>query len=383
MIHGNRYPRGMSRRALLKTLFASAIVASTACRPERTPISGDSFRYQGRQVEPVRVTPDRVIRTVVGLRPFRPSGFVVRGERLDDRVIIHNYGHGGGGMTLSWGSSHLAMEEALKTGRRSCAVLGCGALGLATARLLQRQGWEVSIYARDLPPNTTSNISGAQWSPSSVFDRARTTNAFNAQFARALKLSYRYFQDLVGESYGVRWASNYILRDTPDPPGRFLRSFPELYPETRLLSADEHPFHTDYALHYDTMFIEPPVYLNALMRDFQLAGGRIQARTFGDRREILSLTEPVIMNCTGLGSRDLFGDTELQPIKGQLTVLVPQEEVSYLMIHRGLYMFPRHDGILLGGTHERGEWSLTPDQEAISRIVSGHQKIFENMRRSA
>lgn len=380
MSHRNRYRHGMSRRVMLKTLCASALVAGTACRPRTLPMSGNSFRYQGRKVAPVRVTADRVIRTVVGLRPFRSSGFVVKGERIDDSVIIHNYGHGGGGMTLSWGSSHLAMEEAMKTGQKSCAVLGCGALGLSTARLLQDRGWEVSIYARDLPPYTTSNISGAQWSPSYVFDRALTTNAFNAQFARALKLSYRYFQDLVGEYYGVRWASNYILRDNPEPPGGFLNSFPELYPETRLLSRDEHPFHTEYAVHYDTMFIEPPVYLNALMRDFRLAGGRIQVRTFEDRREILGLDEPVIINCTGLGSRELFGDTDLQPIKGQLTVLAPQDEVSYLMIHRGLYMFPRRDGILLGGTHERGEWSLRPDQEAISRIVSGHRRIFDNMR---
>ncbi|MGH7703845.1 MAG: FAD-dependent oxidoreductase, partial [Gemmatimonadales bacterium] len=111
----------------------------------------------------VRVAPDRLIRTVVGLRPFRPSGFVVRAERRDSKTIIHNYGHGGGGVTLSWGTAQLAIEEALRTGHTSAAVLGCGAVGLATARLLQQHGWTVSIYARDLPPNTTSNIAGGQW----------------------------------------------------------------------------------------------------------------------------------------------------------------------------------------------------------------------------
>ena len=60
----------------------------------------------------VRVAPERVIRTIVGLRPFRPSGFVVRGEKLDQKVVIHNYGHGGAGITLSWGPAQLAVAEA-------------------------------------------------------------------------------------------------------------------------------------------------------------------------------------------------------------------------------------------------------------------------------
>src|SRR5262249_21743424 len=93
----------------------------------------------------VLVAADRIIRTVVGLRPFRPSGFVVRTEKLDDKTIVHNYGHGGGGMTMSWGTSHLAVEQALGTGEKSAAVLGCGGVGLATARLLQRRGFTVTI----------------------------------------------------------------------------------------------------------------------------------------------------------------------------------------------------------------------------------------------
>jgi glycine/D-amino acid oxidase-like deaminating enzyme len=57
---------------------------------------------------PVLVSPDREIRTVVGLRPYRPSGFVVRAEKLGEKLVIHNYGHGGAGITLSWGTSQLA-----------------------------------------------------------------------------------------------------------------------------------------------------------------------------------------------------------------------------------------------------------------------------------
>ncbi len=86
------------------------------------------------------------------------------------------------------------------------------------------------------------------------------------------------------------------------------------------------------------------------------------------------------MNCTGLGAKALFGDEELTPVKGQLTFLLPQPEIAYCTLPEDLYMFPRSDGILLGGTHEVGVWSLEPDQQAKQRIVAEHARIFREMR---
>ena len=139
------------------------------------------------------IAEDQIIRTRVGLRPFRPGGFVVRGERVGEKVIIHNYGHGGGGITLSWGSSSLAMQELPDTADRRAAVLGCGVMGLSTARLLQARGWQVTIYAKDLPPNTTSDVAGGLWAPTAVFRRDEASPAFVTQFAAALRWSHEAF----------------------------------------------------------------------------------------------------------------------------------------------------------------------------------------------
>ncbi len=129
-----------------------------------------------------------------------------------------------------------------------------------------------------------------------------------------------------------------------------------------------------------TMFIEPPVYLNAVLRDFLLAGGRVRVRAFQDLGDLTSLSEPVIMNCTGLGSRALLGDRELIPVKGQLTVLLPQPEVDYVVISDGLYMMPRTDGVLLGGTQEREVWTMEPNRAEADRIFTGHRAMFGAMR---
>ena len=366
----------MDRRTALKTLATALLGTDVAgCgRPGASRFWPEPSAP--RRFARVRVEPDRLIRTVVGLRPYRPSGFVVRAERMDEKTIIHNYGHGGGGITLSWGTADLAVQEAMLIDAPGCAVIGCGAVGLATARLLQRRGRQVTIYARDLPPHTTSNIAGGQWAPYSVVDDALMTPEFHEQFVRAARLSHRHFQDLPGPSYGVRWIENYVVSDEPIRRGWFFEELPELFHDTEPLTPDQHPFRRRYALRFTTMLVEPPAYLPAITRDFQLAGGRIVVRDFADRAGLMTLPESVIVNCTGLGARALFGDAELMAVKGQLHVLLPQPEVDYIVLAGGLYMFPRSDGILLGGTFERDVWTLEPNPDETRRILEGHLRLF-------
>src|SRR5829696_1570673 len=90
---------------------------------------------------PVNVSAGRVIRTVAGLRPYRASGFVVRAEALGDKRLVHNYGHGGAGITLSWGTSKLAAGLGLHGHQGPVAVIGAGVMGLSTARLVQEAGF--------------------------------------------------------------------------------------------------------------------------------------------------------------------------------------------------------------------------------------------------
>lgn len=343
----------IGRRAFVRGLGLAALAGCAHVGFERTE----------RRFARVRVSRERVIRTVAGIRPFRPSGFVVRVEPLGAKTVIHNYGHGGAGVTLSWGTAHLALELALATPHRRCAVLGCGAVGLATARLLQRHGFDVTIYARELPPETTSNIAGAEWGAFSVDDSESRTPEFAAQLDRASHLSHRHFQDLVGDRYGVRWIDAYQLSDHP-----IVRHASDLFPERRALERNQHPFGAPHVEQFATMLIEPPIYLEAMLHDVREGGAEVIVRELRGRDDVLALPEPLIANCTGLGARELFGDTGFVPVRGQLAFLLPQPEIDYLTVSdRLLYMFPRKDGILLGGTFERGVESLEPDPAARQR----------------
>ena len=370
----------MNRRNFLRGVAAT----SAALMATRAAIAFDAKRH----FAPVKVARNRIIREVVGLRPYRPSGFVVDAQRFGNKLLVHNYGHGGGGVTLSWGTASLAVDLlrdfviAHKSVRPTrFAVLGCGVSGLSTARLLQRRFQNgpgtVTIYAKDLPPDTTSNIAGAWWSPTSVYET--TTSKFNEQFRQASRISNRAFQLLVGAEYGVRWIDTFELSRNEASLGRELPGGNELYPQIEIHRDPENYFGFPFVRQYSSMLIEPSIYLGALLRDFYIAGGRVIVKEFKSREELARLREPVVFNCTGLGSRALFKDEELTPVRGQLEILLPQPEIDYCYLSSG-YMFPRRDGIVLGGTWDHDDWSLTPNPEQATGILDGHIEVMKGLK---
>jgi glycine/D-amino acid oxidase-like deaminating enzyme len=357
----------MDRRAFLGSAAVSLALPGCVAKPRPAGL-------QASCLPRVNVSAGRVIRTVAGLRPYRASGFVVRAEALGDKRLVHNYGHGGAGITLSWGSSKLATALGLQGHRGPVAVIGAGVMGLTTARLVQEAGFPVTIYTEALPPHTTSNIAGGQISPFGHFDDGQVTPEWRAQFAAAMDYSWRRFQIMVGDDYGIRWLPTYQeTRNAARWQDRF-------HPEARLLSAAEHPFPVESLLRYNTMYVETGRFLRELTKDVQLAGGRIEVRRFNAPAEIAALPERLVFNCTGLGSRELFGDLELHPVRGQLAILLPQPEVRYAFAGSAGHMFPRADGILLGGTFQRDEWDPTPQQGDIERIVESQRELFAGFR---
>ena len=343
---------------------------------------------------PVNAAWDRIIRTTVGLRPHRDAGFVLKADRLDDKLLVHNYGHGGAGMSLAWGTGLMAAELATSHQARQAAIIGCGSVGLTCARQLQRRGFDVTIYAMAVPPYVTSNMSLAGFTPASgLVENDRRTPEWDAQYRRAADISYRQLQLLAGPHYGVSWLDNYSLVNELPPSPSSTSERPSLMAGLttgqEVLQPGEHPFATKYAIVSPQIRIEPSIYLDNLVRDFQLWGGHIVIRKFDTPRELAALREPIVFNCTGLGAKDLFGDQELVPLKGQLTVMAPQAEVNYHTnggvppvpgASLGIHMMARSDGIILGGTSQRGVWTMEPDEAERKRVVDGHIAVFSAMK---
>jgi glycine/D-amino acid oxidase-like deaminating enzyme len=389
----NHHSPKFDRRAFLR---GATIAGGTLLTAKVLPLKAFGDR-DPRHFAPVKVSRERIIREIVGLRPFRSEGFVVEAQRIGSKLLVHNYGHGGAGITLSWGTATQAVDlvrdfplpaPARRTGRtapRRFAVIGCGVNGLSTARMLQRRYQDgpgtVTIYARDLPPETTSNIAAGYWSPVSLFDPDAASPKFTEQLRTAARISNRAFQLLVGPEYGVRWLEIFTLHRNEASLQGELPGGNDLYPQQIIHRDPANYFGFPIVRQYNSMMIEPPIYLRALLRDFYNAGGKIVVREFRSREEIMRLAEPVVFNCTGLGARQLFGDEKLIPVRGQLEVLLPQPEIDYGYIGAG-HMFPRTDGIFLGGTFDRDDWSLAVNTEQANRIIQAHTEIMKGFKSS-
>ena len=372
-----------SRRSIIQGLGAGALLTTIGCAPASLPRKPAYARpYSRKPWAAPRVSMDAVIRVIVGHRPYRSKGFRTEREQFDDKIIIHNYGHGGGGLSLGWGSSALAVREAADLVPGEAAVLGSGIMGLCTARLLQDAGWSVTIYSRDVYRHTTSNVAAGEWGPFSTHDSDQVDAAFLARLDWAARISHHAYTNLTGPKYGVRWLESYELHGAP--PGQVARStYDDLFTYQANLNPGEHPFGNWHARRMVTMQIDPGTLLRQLTADVQLSGGRFMIQNFADRAEVLALREPVIFNCTGLGAAALFDDSDLVPAKGQLVYLPPDPAVDYMTFgggsfgkHGFMHMFPRGDVIVLGGVFKLGDGSRNVEVNETERIVQEHEKLF-------
>src|SRR5271165_706199 len=205
--------RLLNRRDLLR---GAALLGLTGCAPKVTRVA-TPLGLPSSELVPVQAQVDRIFRVTVCLRPFRAAGPRLEVERVGDKTVVHNYGHGGSGWSLSWGSSSVAVEKAMAAGERDIAVIGCGALGLTSALLLQRAGARVTIYAKELPPNVRSSLATGVWTPDSrICLEQHATPAFKQLWEQMTRTSFQTYQNFLGlPGTPVEFIDSYFVSDGP------------------------------------------------------------------------------------------------------------------------------------------------------------------------
>ena len=216
----------ISRRRLLQTFAAAGGVGLAGCAAP-TLLGGAAPDRIGpndraRFLAPLRARADRIFDITVCLRPFRAAGPRLDTERIRDTLVVHNYGHGGSGWSLSWGSSTIAVGKALAQSPDRIAVVGCGVLGLTSALLAQAAGKPVTIYAREEFQHSQSARASGSFTPDS---RIALANAVSPEFpalweemARTSLKTFRSHLGLAGDP--VRWIDRYSVSDQPTPIAR-------------------------------------------------------------------------------------------------------------------------------------------------------------------
>lgn len=333
----------------------------------------------------VRATPDRIVAITVCTRPFRASGPRIEAEKMGRKTIVHNYGHGGTGWSLSWGSSTLALRHVLATRAREIAVIGCGVLGLTSALLAQRAGLKVRLYAKDRPPDVRSTFATGNWSPNSRFCTAEgATPEVANRWEEMARISFRAYQFMLGlPGDPVEWRDGYSLPSDPGmPPAPWADDNEPAYPNLESRIADlgphreplfpgTHPFPYAIVGRYSNLIFNISALTHMLMSDFLLAGGTIETREFDKPGDLMKLREKTIVNCTGYGARALFGDETVTPVRGQIVRLIPQPEVNYGLTYDNFYMLSRRDALILQSQApgDFGNADITPDRVAAENTV--------------
>lgn len=305
---------------------------------------------------------------VVGIRPFRKTGFRLERENLGRKILLHNYGHGGAGVTLSWGAAELTADLIRDRVPQKAAVLGGGIIGLSTAAVLLERGFEVTLYAEKLHPHVVSSIAGGQFAPSAV--EAPAHIAINEVLLR----SWRRFEPLIKAKIGVSYAPNFFQSS-----GGAFNSFPpNTIPGGQVYSLDRLPFEGKprKGSYVWTLLIEPPRYLTWLEEKIRQQGAIFQSRSFHSTEELLNLPEDIVVNCLGMGAKRLFNDPQLTGIRGELILLHPQEGLDYLLSFTGGYIFGRSDAVVLGGTFDFGREVAAKTAAARRQILARCREFF-------
>jgi D-amino-acid oxidase len=388
---------GWSRRELLAGLVATAGLLSLPGRAQDPPprlrdaILPDPDFARLRSVSP----------HVIGVRPHRTGGVRLELEpaptvtTAGKRHIVHNYGHGGAGITLSWGCAAAATELVAEAMGRlpedepaAVAVVGTGAIGLTTATELRRR-WPklpVTVYARDLDVRTTTSfVAGGQFEPSGVWHEY-TDPARKDVLAGLLRASHQRILGLHqsddGASYGIAPRLDYTLDheviavDTYTPTDVIPMHRTGTLPFARLSAVGRE---------YATWLMNPTILLPKLAADLAAAGVRFQQRTFADRADLASVAENIVVNCTGYGAKALVGDDGIVAQRGHLVVLDRTDDAQDWFFSGGCgrgavsYVFCRQTDIVIGGTVVSGQdaTAIAPEDDAVfARVLANAEAVF-------
>jgi len=381
----------LDRRRLIQGSASLGLLGLAGCATASVPTVAPKI-----QLAPIRASVNRLFDITVCLRPFRAQGPRLDAEQVGHKLVVHNYGHGGSGWSLSWGSAHVVVAKAMQSSPKEIAVIGCGALGITAAITAQQAGANVTIYARDMLPDTRSARATGSWTPDSRIALADKVSpdfpALWEQMARISFHTYRRYLGLPGNP--VEWTDRYYLSGGTHNGRGPAESLPFASYGDRILDITPHSEDlpagaTNFPATSDVrrtslMQFNIADYGHTLLGDFFAAGGKFVHAEFNALGDVARLKENVIINCSGYGARALCNDESVVPVRGQIGWLIPQPEVNYGVYYDGVLALSRRDGIvvqMLEGGDMRGynDTNEMPDraesEDAVNRIAALYSQM--------
>ncbi len=266
----------------------------------------------------------------------------------------------------------ITMKQQTVDTDKDVLVIGAGVSGLSSAILLGQAGYKVTIWAKELTMETTSSKAAAFWYPylCDPPDRAIVWS----------KATYDY---LVGHvmhdsGAGVRYMNftEYLRKPSPDP---WWRAAVEVFERPAL---KELPDGYVDAYKIKAILMDTSLYLPWLLKQAELLDLGIQRRNLQNIDEALAEFD-VVINCSGLGARELCEDQSMFPVRGQVLRVKANgfgEQVVADESYDNLsFIIPRCNDVILGGTHQSGDWNLEPNDKDTEDILRKVKQIAPHL----
>jgi D-amino-acid oxidase len=249
-------------------------------------------------------------------------------------------------------------------------VVGCGVIGLTAAIRLREAGVDAGIVTAELPPGTTSSVAAAIWYPYKAYPEESVLSWGSRTFGVFEELS-----DTPESGVLMREGVEIWRERVPDP------WWAGAVPHVRRCNEEELPPGYVDGHTFLAPIVEMPIYLTYLMDRFSAAGGSVQRRTLSSLHEV---DARVVVNCVGLGARDLVDDASMEPIRGQV-VRVRNPGIERFILDEEnpegvTYIVPRSGDCILGGTAEEGDWDLEPDPGTAAAILRRCRRLEPRLR---
>ncbi|KHN76219.1 D-amino-acid oxidase 2 [Toxocara canis] len=255
-------------------------------------------------------------------------------------------------------------------------VIGAGINGLSIATHLQRSlcGAKITIITDEVTPNLTSDAAAGFWKPYLLPDpRKHLIAKWGLETFRLLESLYS------GGDETVTMVSGYVFNDVSENTSEWetiVYNFRHLTSE-EIASLGYSQYKFGYF--FTTYCLDVSAYLKTLAQRFLNEGGKIIQKKL-ESLDDLPEDYDIIVNCSALGSKVLFDDRSIYPIRGQVVRVKSSTIKHFFMFGTDYYTIVNGDRVILGGTHENDDWDRAVRSDVAKRIWQGCQNLIPQLK---
>ena len=256
---------------------------------------------------------------------------------------------------------------------KNIAIIGAGISGMSTAYLLKDKGYNITIYAKAFSPNITSNKAAAFWFPYHIRNDQRGIEWCNTSYNY-----YKTFTAIPEAGISMQHLIKVLRENVEDREPIWI----DFMPAGSLRVMDETELQPGVARGYDITvpLIETQIFLPYLQQQLKHSGVTFIEKEVDDLNEFANSYD-IVVNCSALGSRKLCNDEALIPVRGQVALLSPKDGMNlYIDNEKPMYVVPRKDAIIVGGTYEERVETDTTEPQTIERLLENAYEVFPELK---